>query len=88
MGTEERVPGELKSESEREALRRKAPASAMRVARTWLKHSASSLEYDDEQRSLHAAAAACFGIIDGVDTRASENARRTIRQRLRRGYGR
>ena len=85
-----RVSTDLKSELEREArLRKKSVASVLDMAvREWLKKSAATLSDDDEQRRLHEAAESCIGTLEGGDPYRSENAGKTIRERLARRYGR
>ncbi len=85
-----RLSSELKADLEREARRRKVPISTVldSAVHDWLKNTASNAGDDDEQRRLHEAASGCFGIFAGHDTRRAENARRTVRQRLRRRHAR
>ena len=85
-----RLPGELKSDLEREARHRKVSVSAILdlAVRDWLKKSGLEVEGDEAQRRLHAAAAKCIGVLTGRNPRRAETAREEIRRRLRRRRGR
>jgi hypothetical protein len=85
-----RLSSDLKSELEREARIRKASVSSVLdlAVRDWLGKTAEPREELDEQRRLHAAAAACVGTFTGRNPHRAETARASIRQRLGRRYGR
>jgi hypothetical protein len=85
-----RVSSELKSDLKREARLRKTSVSAVLHAATqdWLKRHAAGAGGDEEQQRLHRAVAACTGTIAGHNPRRAGNARRAIRERLRRHYAR
>jgi hypothetical protein len=85
-----RVSPDIKTSLERAARRRKVSVSAVldMAVQEWLKNSVSEGDDDERQRRLQEAALECFGSIAGGDRRRSENASRTVRQRLRRHYGR
>jgi hypothetical protein len=79
-----RLSSELKSDLEREArLRGKPVASILEAAaREWLNKRGASDGDADEQRRLHAVAAACMGAFADGNSRRAENAARTIKKRL------
>jgi hypothetical protein len=85
-----RVSRELKSDLEREARHRKVPVSSLleEAARKWLKESAASVDDDENQRKLHAAAEACLGVLSGGHRGDAGTVRRVIRQRLTRSHAR
>ena len=85
-----RVSTEIKTSLEREARRRKLSLASVLdlAAGEWLKKSAPMADDDAEQQRLQQAALKCFGVIAGGDPLRSENAARTIRERLRRQHGR
>ena len=85
-----RVSTDIKTGLEREARRRKLSLAAVLdlAAGEWLEKSASPADDDEEQRRLQRAALKCFGSIAGGDPLRAENAARTVRERLRRKYGR
>ncbi len=85
-----RVSTEMKTGLEREARRRKLSLAAVLdlAADEWLKKTASLTNDDEEQRRLQQAALKCFGSFAGDDPLRSEKAARTVRERLRRQYGR
>jgi hypothetical protein len=85
-----RVSPDVKTSLEREARRRKVSLSAVldMAAQEWLKNSVSEGDDDEKQGRLQEAASECFGSIAGGDRRRSETASQTVRQRLRRHYGR
>jgi hypothetical protein len=83
-----RVSADLKTGLEREAHRRKISLSAVLdlAARDWLNNGGSESEAEEEQLRLQNAALECFGAFAGADAHRSENARQTVRQRLRRRH--
>lgn len=83
-----RVANELKTDLEREARRRKLSLSAVleAAAREWLKKSRADIEGDEAQRELQKAAGKCFGTLAGGDAHRAENARKVLRQRLKRRH--
>ena len=85
-----RVSRELKQDLEREARRRKASVASIldAAAREWLKKSRADVAEDEEQKRLHAAIEPLIGSISGGDPHRSESVRKTVRERLRRRYGR
>jgi len=85
-----RVSPEIKSGLEREARRRKLSMSAVLdlAAREWLDRGNAENGGDEAQRRLRKAASKWIGALAGGDTHRSENAARSVRQRLRRRYGR
>ena len=85
-----RVSPLLKSGLAREARRRKISLSAALdlAAQEWLKNQSPGEDDEERQRRLNETAAECFGVLAGGDDRASENVRQTVRERLRRKYGR
>jgi hypothetical protein len=58
------------------------------AAQEWLKTSGSEGDDEERQPTLQKAAAECLGSFAIGDTRRSETASETVRQRLRRHYGR
>jgi hypothetical protein len=85
-----RLPEELKTELEQRARRRKVPVSSILdvAVRDWLKKNDGDAEGDEAQRRLHAAAASCFGVLAGSDSRRAETAREAVRDRLRKRHAR
>ena len=85
-----RVSTDIKTSLERAARQRNVSLSRVldMAAQEWLKSSGSEGGDDETQRRLHEAAAECFGSMASGDTRRSETASGTVRQRLRRHYGR
>ncbi len=85
-----RVSTDLKTGLEREARRRKMSLSAILdlAARDWLGKAGADPDCGEEQLRLRQAASNCFGALDGGDPHRSENARRTVRERLRRRHDR
>jgi len=85
-----RVSTDIKTGLEREARRRKMSLSAVLdlAAEEWLKKSASGDNDEEEQHRLQQAALKSFGAIAGGNPLRSENAARTVRERLRQRYGR
>ena len=85
-----RLSTDLKTELEHEARRRKMSLSAVldMAAHDLLSKRNADMDGDEEQLSLHKAAAKCFGTIAGGDAHRSENTSRTLRQRLRQRYDR
>ncbi len=83
-----RVSADLKSGLEQEAHRRQISLAALLegAARDLL--DGASVESESEQERLHQAVSACLGSIAGDDPRRSENARQTLRQRLRQRHER
>ncbi|MGB7849025.1 MAG: hypothetical protein WBL63_25655 [Candidatus Acidiferrum sp.] len=80
----------LKSDLERAARARKVRVSALldMAVREWLAKNASDVADDEEQKRLHAAVAPYLGSIRGHNPRRAETASRTVREILRRHYGR
>jgi len=80
-----RLPNELKEELERKARSRRVPVSSIldMAVRDWLKQNNSDAEGDEAQRKLHHSAASHFGALSGHNPRRAENARSTLRERLR-----
>jgi hypothetical protein len=58
------------------------------AARDWLSKVGSDIEDDDAQLHLRKAALECFGAFAGGSRPRSENVRGSVRERLRRHYGR
>lgn len=85
-----RVSSDVKTSLEREARRRKMSVSAVlhAAAREWLLKSGAPSETDEEQARLQKSAAKCLGALAGGNSRRSEMAAQTVRNRLRRRYGR
>ena len=85
-----RVSTDLKTGLEREARRRKISVAAVldSAARDWLNKGGAEIEGDEEQARLQKAASKCLGALASGNAHRSENARRAVRQRLRRHYGR
>jgi hypothetical protein len=85
-----RVSAEVKTDLERAALSRKVSLSAVldMAAREWLMKSGSESDDEETQRRLHRAAAPCFGVWDGGDSKRAETAREAVKQRLRQRYAR
>jgi hypothetical protein len=85
-----RVSTELKTGLEREARRRKISlAKALDLAAgEWLKNGGADKDDDRDQKRLHEAASKFFGILTGGGPYLAENVRQTVRERLRRRYGR
>jgi hypothetical protein len=84
-----RVSTDLKTGLEREARRRKISVSAALdlAARDWLDKGGAEIDGDKGQLRLQKAASKCFGVLASGNAPRSENARRAVRQRLRRHYG-
>lgn len=84
-----RLTPEVKSDLERQArLRNISVSSILDIAvRDWLKKN-SDKDEEEIQARLHAAAERCFGTIVGRDPHRAESARKIVRNRLRRRYGR
>lgn len=82
------MSADLKSGLEQEAYRRQISLAALLevAARDLLE--GASVESESEQERLHQAASACLGTIAGDDPRRAENARQTLRQRLRQRHER
>ena len=80
-----RLSTELKSTLEQEARRRKMSLSAVldTAVHEWIEHGRADTGSDEEQQRLRSAAMACVGSITGNDPDRAENARQTIRERLR-----
>ena len=57
------------------------------AVREWLAKNAVGLADDEEQKTLHAAAARYIGAIESGNARGSETVRETVRKRLSRRYG-
>ena len=85
-----RVEGDLKTELEREARRRKLSLSAVLdvAARDWLHKTAADARSEEEQQRLRESASQCFGAFAGGDILRSKNTRQSVRERLRRHRGR
>jgi hypothetical protein len=85
-----RVSRDIKTSLERAARQRKVSLSRLldMAAQEWLKNSGSEGDDDEMQRRLHKSALECFGSMASGDIRRSETASATVRQRLRRRYGR
>ncbi len=83
-----RVSTEVKTSLEREAHRRKVSVSALLdlAARDWLNKNRPDNEGTEEQVRLRNAASKFFGTLASGSPRRSENARRDLRQRLRRRH--
>jgi hypothetical protein len=81
-----RLPGELKSDLEREARLRKVSVSSIldTAVREWLRKGGLDVAGDKAQRELHKSAGKCMGVLAGRNSRRAETARETIRERLRR----
>jgi len=86
-----RVSPEIKTGLEREARRRKISVSAALdlAAREWLLKTSMANNDDDEgQHRLKKAASRWLGTLASGDAHRSVKVSQTVRQRLRRGYGR
>jgi hypothetical protein len=86
-----RVSPDIKTSLEREARRRKISVSAALdlAARDWLHKTSMATEGDEEEQyRLKKAASRWLGALASGDAQRSEKVSRTVRQRLRRGYGR
>jgi len=85
-----RLPEELKTELEYQARLRGVPVSSILdlAVRDWLKKNDADTEGDETQRRLHAAAASCFGVLAGGNSRRAETAREAVRKRLRKRHAR
>ena len=85
-----RVSRELKSDLEREARRRKLSLSAVLdlAATEWLRNTDAGSEPEQEQQRLRQAAAVTFGSLAGANASRAQNARDTVRDRLRKRYDR
>lgn len=81
-----RLSAEVKADLEREARVRKMPVSAvLEVAvRDLLKKGSGDATEEQAQRRLHAAAEPCLGVLASGNPRRAEQARKAIRERLRR----
>ena len=85
-----RVSPDIKTGLEREARRRKMSVSAALdlAAREWLLKTSVTNEDDEGQYRLKKAASRWLGALASGDAQRSEKVSRTVRQRLRRAYGR
>jgi hypothetical protein len=85
-----RVSSDLKTGLERAARRRKISMSTALdlAAREWLDKTGTEDDGEEEQRRLRKAAAPLLGALAGGNPRRSENTSHTVRQQLRRYYGR
>jgi len=85
-----RVSPDIKTSLEREARRRKISISAALdlAAREWLLKTSVTNEDDEGQYRLKKAASRWLGALASGDAQRSEKVSRTVRQRLRRAYGR
>lgn len=85
-----RVSSDIKTGLEREARRRKISVSAALdlAAREWLLKTSMANEDDEGQYRLKKTASRWLGALASGDVQRSEKASQTVRQRLRRGYGR
>jgi hypothetical protein len=85
-----RVSSDLKTGLERAARRRKISMSAALdlAAREWLEKSDTEEEDQEEQCRLREAASRFLGVLASGNSQRSEDASQTVRQRLRRRYGR
>ena len=85
-----RVSPDIKTGLEREARRRKMSVSAALdlAAREWLLKMSMANEDDEGQYRLKKAASRWLGALASGDAQRSEKVSQTVRQRLRRGYGR
>jgi hypothetical protein len=85
-----RVSPETKTDLERAAREHKISLSAALeiAAREWLTKIGSRNDDDERQRTLQQAASECFGVFASGETRRSETAAETVRQRLRQRYAR
>lgn len=85
-----RVSSDIKTGLEREARRRKISVSAALdlAAREWLLRTSMANEDDEGQYRLKKAASKWLGALAGGDAQRSEKVSQTVRQRLRRSYGR
>jgi hypothetical protein len=85
-----RVSPDIKTGLEREARRRKISVSAALdlAAREWLLKTSMANEDDEGQYRLKKAASRWLGALASGDAQRSEKVSQTVRQRLRRGYGR
>ena len=85
-----RVSSDIKTSLEREARRRKISMSAALglAAREWLHNSGIENEGEEGQRRLRQAASRWLGALASGNTRRSETASQSVRQRLRQRHGR
>lgn len=85
-----RVSSDLKTGIEREARRRKISVSAALdlAAREWLEKSSADKDGEEEQRRLRKAASRFVGALASGDRHRSEDVSQTVRERLKRRYGR
>ena len=84
-----RVSADLKMSLEQEALRRKMSVSALLdLAARDLPGKRDLDEDEHEQRRLRKAAEDCFGAFAGGDAFASKKVKETVRQQVRKKYGR
>jgi len=85
-----RVSAEVKTSLEREARRRNISVSAAldAAAREWLQKSGVENEGDEEQQRLQKSAAKWLGTLTSGNPQRAESASRSVRDRLRRHYGR
>jgi hypothetical protein len=85
-----RVSSELKSDLERAARHRRVPLAFVleEAARKWLAESAAKLSDDESQSKLHAAVEPFIGALASIGPADAHSARKIIRRRLARRYGR
>ena len=85
-----RVSTDLKTGLEREARRRHVSFAAIleMAAQEWLTKNSAGDNDEERQRMLHQAASECLGVLASGNSQRSETVRQSVRQRLRRKYGR
>jgi hypothetical protein len=85
-----RVSRDLKVDLERAAREARTSVSSVldEAAREWLKKRGSDAAEDELQMQIHRAAAKYFGAFAGENPNRAESASRTVREKLKRRYGR
>jgi hypothetical protein len=83
-----RLTAEQKSDLERAARLQKVPVSSIlsMAVQDWLQKTGRELSEEDQQRQLHEVAEKHLGAFAGRNSRRAENARQTIRARLRKRH--
>jgi hypothetical protein len=85
-----RLSAEIKADLERRARSRKVPVSRVleEAVHQWLDNTGTDPAEEEEQRLLHQAVGPLLGSLAGDNPRRAENARETVRERIKRRHGR
>jgi hypothetical protein len=85
-----RLTSGIKTDLENEARREGTTVSALldRIAKEWIDSRRGHIDDDAEQARVHARVRKTLGTISGNNPNRAELAKETVRDRLRRRYGR